>query len=105
MDTKLSPAQVKALHKFAQAGGHGYGEYSGLPKTTARVLGSLGLVRFGWVRIGSGKSMAIGLATEAGQTLLASLSGTTVRPVWPDPYSFTAAPVGWLPGRAKKDPA
>ena len=68
---KLSPAMWKALDDFAQAGGHGYGEYSYLGYATAKALQRRGLVRLGSRTIASAKRrMAWGWATEEGNRLL-----------------------------------
>ena len=44
---KLSAAQIEALYSFAQAGGHGFGECSGISVPTAKALYRLGYIRAG----------------------------------------------------------
>jgi hypothetical protein len=87
----MTKAQQEALRKFAQAGGHGYGEFSYLSKPTARALTRMGLVRLGWRRATYGRgNIPWGVATQAGVEALGY--GRTEAP-----YGFMPAPEGWLP--------
>ena len=71
----LSATQIKALRDFAQAGGHGYGEYAYLSRPTAKSLERRGLVRLfpRWAGPRSGKVLSWGEATEEGKAFLAKL--------------------------------
>ncbi len=101
---KLSAAQTKALYKFSGSGGHGYGEYAYLPRSTARALAKMGLVRLGWVRTtglgGQRRSMPWGLATAAGMAVLNSMQ-RHVSELPMEPYGWSPASEGWLPGSTK----
>lgn len=66
----LSAAMWRALEDFADAGGHGYGEYAHLSKRTAQALQRRGLVELGHRDLGGGRYMAWGHATVAGRERL-----------------------------------
>jgi len=68
---KLSKAQWRALEDFAQAGGHGSGEYAYLSKPTARALERRGLVELGRRKMAYEPSIPWGRATLAGLQQLA----------------------------------
>jgi len=70
MAKKLSKAQLKALEDFAQAGGHGWGEYAYLGRRTAKALEKRGLVELPVRRVGSGRWMPWGYITQAGLDVL-----------------------------------
>lgn len=67
---RLSAAQVRALDKFCQAGGHGYGEYAYLSRATAIALSERGLVVLSIRDLGGGRKMRWGFITDAGRDAL-----------------------------------
>lgn len=69
----LTHAQWDALDKFAQPGGHGYGEFAYLPIPTARALERRGLVTLGRRESLRGRLFRHGEATAAGRAVLASI--------------------------------
>lgn len=73
MTVKLSRAQIRALEDFAQAGGHGYGEYAYLSRATAKALASRGLVTLTYRILGGGKKMGWGFITDEGREALRQL--------------------------------
>lgn len=74
--TKLSQAQVDALDKFAQAGGHGFGSYAYLSKSTAWSLAHKGYIRVGSVYDSrTGRSRMVGAITPEGLEALHAATG------------------------------
>jgi hypothetical protein len=67
----MTSAQKDALWKFAQAGGHGFGEFSGISRPTAHVLERKGLITVSYVSLSHGKKMALGTITGLGREALA----------------------------------
>ncbi len=61
---KLPDAQIDALSKFAQAGGHGFGEHAYLSRPTAMSLYLKGLIEVG--EAGSDYRYPAGAITQAG---------------------------------------
>ena len=66
----LSNAQLKALDKFTQPGGRGYGEYSGIRRDTVKKLWEMGLVDTRIQKSTSGKSMDWAEITPKGKEVL-----------------------------------
>jgi hypothetical protein len=73
VEGKLTNAQLDALRKFSQAGGHGYGEYAYLNRRTAQALQKMGLVKLGTRSLGDGRSMGLGRITLQGIRVLAAI--------------------------------
>jgi hypothetical protein len=95
---KLTQAQVRALEKFAQAGGHGFGEFAYLPRATAYALARLGYIRIGTKQAGFAGSalnrISWGVATQAGYDALKTEKGAFCPSTFygDDP---TCQPYGW----------
>ena len=54
---KLSAAQVRALDKFCQPGGHGFGKYAYLSRATANALSDRGLVTLTTRNLSNGRRL------------------------------------------------
>jgi hypothetical protein len=70
---KLSSAQTRALEKFCQLGGHGFGEFAYLSRATALALARMGYIRIGTKQSGLGSALdrlSWGIATQAGYDAL-----------------------------------
>jgi hypothetical protein len=91
---KLTPAQIEALFKFSSSGGHGFGEYSYLPRATALSLARRGFVMLGTrMLLGMGgrpRSASWAVLTAAGLEALRA-TGTVLAPreLAPLPYDFS----------------
>lgn len=90
---KLSPAQLRALESFAMTDGHGFGEYSGISRSTAFALARAGLVIIGSTTTVAGNVISKALVTQKGVDALRAVGSVFC------PRSFDPAyrPFGWVP--------
>jgi hypothetical protein len=94
---KLSEAQQEALRKFAQPGGHGYGEFAHLSAPTANALAKQGFIELGTSKAGiTYERMQKGILTEAGLEALNQLGGEFGRPYERSRTSIEHLPYGWI---------
>ena len=91
---KLSETQIDALYAFAQAGGHGFGEYAYLSKATAHSLARKGLVKLGSRpgSVHSGRRIQWGIVTPEGLQALREVSSLGPSP---ENSSIEHPPYGW----------
>ena len=80
---KLTPAMLDALYKFSNPGGHGFGEYAYLARSTTLALARLGYVTIGSRTIlgwgGAPRSIAWAVLTETGLEAFRA-TGTSLAP-------------------------
>jgi hypothetical protein len=86
----LSPTQIKALQKIAQAGGHGFGEYCYLSRTTAMALYLRDLIEVGSKYVGEGNYLPTACIKPAGLDALDAVEQAKA-----DKYNATAMKFGW----------
>jgi hypothetical protein len=92
---KISPAQIDALGKFAQAGGHGFGEFAYLSVSTAKALYRLHYIEVGMKPVMGGDRIRWGVVTPEGLAALNACSVASGRA--PESSSLAHRPYGFQP--------